>query len=236
MKTIDDYQNFIFKSFHAINNLVPIKALSYSILPWSNIIAMTRPFGSIILYRRNINDYIEKFSEYGENMIKTVLLEVLAHEISHVGQKINYDVISNYSQHNIGYDDYIEFIEKTNIKNSINILLQNEYNLNNLLGFVMNHDWLIAKLDCNYYPRNYISKINCLDECFEQSLSLLFEDNNFKLYQNIIAEPGNYIRYNGQYIMDNVYLLNQLDIMTSKFNKFKIVNSNNTTLTVKIVI
>lgn len=237
MLDINNYSNFLFKAFNCLNSYAEIKATGLSILNESNLIALTRPFGSVILFRKNLNEYINKYSTYGDNIIKTLLLEVLAHEISHAGQKINYYVISNYSQHNIGYNDYIEFIEKTNIKNSItNLILKNEFELNSALGFIIQHNWLIAKLQCNEINANYISKANYMQECFEQNLCLLFKNDSFKLYKNIVLEDGNYIKFNNQYLMNNLVLLQAMDNMTAKFNTFKIIKSDNTTLVVRLVL
>lgn len=237
MKTIFNYSNFILKSYNYLNSLVPYKSIQIVFNnSYMKEIAETLPFGTIKINNYNASKYIQHYEEYGENRIKTVLMEIIAHEISHVNQNINYYIISRYSEHNPGYDDYIKFIETTNIKNSIELLLSVSRDINQLFGFILDTNWLIDKMNYNSNHAKFVSKHGYEKNCFEQSLGLLFNNDQFKNYPNILLLDKNNsvypIKYNGKYTSESSILF-RLDTMIDNFDKFEIVEDNAMSLLVK---
>lgn len=221
-----DFQNFIFNMFNYLDGRIgPVRSYGYKVfdVQTSNVIALTRPFNSIEIYTKNFNNFLSDIGEADINLIKTIITEILAHELSHVNQKINYSIIGLYSENNMGYEDYIKFIESSNIDNSIRFLESHAQEIFKLFGFILDVTYLEAKRKSAGIPNRFISKATCFEECWIQSMSLIFKDNSYKTAKNIYVTKNNGYKYiikqNGLYNYEKT-VANELDSLTAHMTTF----------------
>lgn len=230
-----DFQNFVFSMFNYLDGRIgPVRSYGYKVLDKdSNVIALTRPFNSIEIYTQNFNSYLEDFGNADMSLIKTIITEILAHELSHVNQKINYSVIGLYSENNLGYEDYIKFIESSNIDNSIRFLENHAIEIYKLFGFILNVSYLEAKRKSAGLSNKFISKATCFEECWEQSMSLVFKDNSYKSAKNIYVTKNDSYKYiikqNGLYNYEKS-VANELDSLTAHMTMFDNIREDGNTL------
>ncbi|MBS6256233.1 hypothetical protein [Megasphaera massiliensis] len=219
MKTISDYTDFISVAFTYLSDKLISKEYKYEIKispEHSHAIAETRPFGTIELYESNINMYLAKFGD-DEVRRKTALLNVIAHEVSHATQKVNYYIIAKSSKNNPDYSDYIKFIELANMKNSLTFILDHRKELEYELNFIMDVDWLETKLEDIYSSNEFHDRNYNIQENWEQNLCLVFKGEQFKKFSNIgLFIPTNKqqliaIKEEGRYITNNIELNSILD-------------------------
>lgn len=231
-----DFQNFVFSMFTYLDGRIgPVRSYGYNALDDqdSNVIALTRPFNSIEIYTQNFNSFLEDFVNADMSLIKTIITEIIAHELSHVNQKINYSIIGLYSENNLGYEDYIKFIESSNIDNSIRFLEDHAVEIYKLFGFILNVSYLEAKRKSSGLPNKFISKATCFEECWEQSMSLLFKDNSYKTANNIYVTKNNGYKYiikqNGLYNYEKS-VANEMDSLTAYMTTFDNIREDGDTL------
>ena len=230
-----DFQNFVFNMFTYLDGRIgPIRSNGYKVFDTQrDVVALTRPFNSIEIYTQNFNDYINSFQIMDINLIKTIITEILAHELSHVNQKINYSIIGLYSENNLGFEDYIKFIESSNVDNSIRFLESQAQEIFRLFGFILNVPYLETKREIAGLPNKYISKATCFEECWIQSMSLLFKDNSFKSAKNIYVTKNNGYKYiikqNGLYNYEKT-VANELDSLTARLVTFNNIIETDDTL------
>lgn len=232
MKTISNYTDFISVAFAYLSDKLISKECKYEIKispEHSHAIATTRPFGTIELYESNINMYLAKFGD-DEVRRKTALLDVIAHEVSHATQKVNYYIIGRYSKNNPGYSDYIKFIELANMKNSLTFILDHRKELEYELNFIMDIDWLETKLEDIYSSNEFHDRNYNIQENWERNLCLVFNGEQFKKFSNIgLLIPTKQhviaIKEGGRYITNNIKLNRILD---------KQISSNKLLLALKV--
>lgn len=230
-----DFQNFIFNMFNYLDGRIgPVRSYGYKVFDIQReVVALTRPFNSIEIYIHNFNDYIASFQTMDTNLIKTIITEILAHELSHVNQKINFSIIGLYSENNIGYEDYIKFIESSNIDNSIRFLENHAVEIFKLFGFILDVTYLEARRKSAGTPNRFISKATCFEECWIQSMSLIFKDNSYKTAKNIYVTKTNGYKYiikqNGLYNYEKT-VANELDSLTAHMTTFDNIKKAGDTL------
>lgn len=230
-----DFQNFIFNMFNYLDGRIgPVRSYGYKVFDIQReVVALTRPFNSIEIYTHNFNDYIASFQTMDTDLIKTIITEILAHELSHVNQKINYSIIGLYSENNIGYEDYIKFIESSNIDNSIRFLENHAVEIFKLFGFILDVTYLEARRKSDGIPNRFISKATCFEECWIQSMSLIFKDNSYKTAKNIYVTKNNGYKYiikqNGLYNYEKT-VANELDSLTAHMTTFDNIKEAGDTL------
>lgn len=219
MMTYYDFENFIFSMFQFLDGYIgPIKSSGYKVInEVDEKIALTRPFNSIEIYEGNFNEYIKSANTNNLNFIKTLITEIVAHELSHVNQKINF-----FAAACCGFGDYIDFIERTNVHNSINFLINKQNEIYRNFGFILNTEWLKYKHDNLVKEKeNFISKEAYVEECWEQSLRLLFENNKFTTFENIYLNNGEFIIKQHNAYNYNKIVANRLDEFVADSVMFK---------------
>ena len=97
----------------------------------------------------------------------------------------------------------------------------------------MNVPYLEAKREIAGLPNKFISKATCFEECWVQSMSLLFKDNSFKTAKNIYVTKNNGYKYiikqNGLYNYEKT-VANELDSLTARLVTFNNIIETNDTL------